>query len=151
MGRNNKASNYDPSLYQTSIYRSWFNMKTRCYNKNCKYFSHYGGRGITVCQQWMTFEGFLKDMQSTYKQGLSIDRINNDGNYEPNNCRWSDNKTQCRNRRTSRMITHNGVTKTIAEWAELSGVKSSLFRQRFYVYKLPFEECLLGYKYKNHA
>ena len=141
MGRNNRASNYDMSLYQTPIYRSWYNMKTRCYNINGKYYSRYGGRGIKVCDQWMTFEGFLKDMHSSYKDGLQLDRINNDGNYEPSNCRWADSKTQCRNRHNNTWLTLNGETKTLAEWTEISGLKSSTFRQRLYAYKWPLEKC----------
>jgi len=149
MGRTNKASNYDISLYQTPIYRSWYNMKTRCYNIKCKHYSRYGGRGIKVCERWMTFEGFLKDMQYSYKEGLQLDRINNDGNYEPSNCRWTTSKVNSRNRSSNRLITHNGVTKTVAEWAEGSGIKSSLFRQRLYVNKMSMDECLSGYKYKS--
>lgn len=150
MGRNNKAGNYDISLYQTPIYKAWSNMHSRCGNEKVKHYNSYGGRGIKVCSQWDTFEGFLKDMQSTYVPGHQLDRIDNDGNYEPLNCRWSNRKTQCRNRRSSRFITHNGLTKTVAEWAELSGVKPSLFRQRLYVKKLPIEQCLSGYKYKQN-
>lgn len=151
MGRNNKASNYDPALYQSPIYKSWSNMHTRCHNPNFIDYKRWGGRGIRVCEQWKTFEGFLKDMQGSYIDGYQLDRINNDGNYEPSNCRWVDRKTQCRNRSNNKFITHNGETKTVAEWAEISGVKSSLFRQRLYVKKLAMSECLSGYKFKNHA
>lgn len=141
MGRNNKASNYDMSLYNTPIYRSWYNMKTRCMNPNATGYHLWGGRGIKVCEQWMTFEGFLKDMQSTYVEGYQLDRADNNGNYEPSNCRWVDRKTQCRNRSNNTLLTLNGQTKTLAEWTELSGLKSSTFRQRLYGYKWPLEEC----------
>lgn len=141
MGWNKKGGNYDRSLYQTPIYKSWSNMISRCYNHNVTHYDRYGGRGIIVCDKWKTFEGFLKDMQSTYINGLQIDRKNNDGNYEPGNCRWADGKTQCRNRSNNTFLTLNGETKTVAEWTELSGLKSSTFRQRLYGYKWPLEKC----------
>jgi len=141
MGRNNKASNYDKSLYQTPIYRSWYNMKTRCLNPKSTNYKKWGGRGILVCNEWMTFEGFLRDMMSSYISGYQIDRIDNNGNYEPSNCRWAGRKTQCRNRSNNTHLTLGGVTKTLAEWTEISGLKSSTFRQRLYVYKWPLNEC----------
>lgn len=141
MGRTNRASNYDPALYQSPIYRSWYNMKTRCTNPKATDFNLWGGRGIKICDAWKTFEGFLKDMQYSYIDGYQLDRINNDGNYEPSNCRWADRKTQCRNRSNNTRLTLNGVTKTLAEWIELSGLKSSTFRQRLYCYKWPLEKC----------
>lgn len=141
MGRNNKASNYDMALYQSPIYKSWSNMHTRCYNPNFIDFKRWGGRGITVCSEWQTFEGFLKDMQASYVDGYQIDRKDNDGNYEPSNCRWVDRKTQCRNRSNNTHLIMNGVTKTLAEWTELSGLKSSTVRQRLYCYKWPIEKC----------
>ncbi len=137
---------YDKSLYQTPIYRSWYNMKTRCSNSNSPEYARYGARGITFDSKWSTFKGFLTDMGFSYKEGLSIDRIDNNGDYCKENCRWSTDKEQSRNRRTSRYIKFKGETKTLAEWIEESGVKSSTFRQRFYVYKWPFSQCL---NYKN--
>lgn len=95
-------------------------------------FSHYGGRGISVCQRWMdSFEAFFSDMGSC-PPGLSLDRINNDGNYEPNNCRWATRIMQARNKTTTRWITVDGVTASLAEWAEKSGLSRSTIGMRLH-------------------
>ena len=141
MGRNNKASNYDPTLYQSPIYKAWSNMRTRCGNPNATRYSMWGGRGIRVCEKWSTFQGFLEDMQLTYVDGFQLDRIDNNGNYQKDNCRWVERKTQCRHRSNNTLLTMNGETKTLAEWTELSGLKSSTFRQRLYVYGWPLDKC----------
>lgn len=85
----------------TGTWRSWSSMMTRCYNKNITTYKYWGGRGIAVCERWHLFENFLADMGER-PTGTSIDRINNDGNYEPSNCRWADPFTQASNRRTWR-------------------------------------------------
>ncbi len=149
MGRNNKASNYDPALYHSRIYKSWSNMHTRCANKKSENYHRYGGRGIKVCPEWKTFEGFINDMMSSYSDGLQLDRINNDLGYTPKNCRWTDPKTQSRNRSNNTHLELNGMTKTLAEWIELSGLKSSTFRQRLYVYQWPLEKCFEPLKYNT--
>jgi hypothetical protein len=106
-------------------------MKQRCNNPNAKCYERYGGRGIKICNEWYTFEPFYKWALTTgYKEGLSIDRIDNNGNYEPNNCRWIDAKAQANNRRSSRFVTHNGETHTIAEWSNITGIKSSTLFER---------------------
>lgn len=80
-----------------SEYKIWKSMRSRCDNKKSEFFYRYGGRGITYCDRWNNFENFLKDMGRIPYEGWSLDRIDNDGNYEPNNCRWASSATQARN------------------------------------------------------
>lgn len=112
------------------IYRSWNHMKDRCLNPNSDYYHDYGGRGISVCEKWMRFNGFLEDMGASHKVGLTIDRIDNNGNYEPGNCRWADKKTQANNKRGNVAITVNGVTKNLAEWITIYGISRKTFHRR---------------------
>ncbi len=86
---------HGPKLKRT--YAAWSNMKDRCLNRNCVDYHYYGGRGVTVCDRWLSFENFYNDMQAVL-EGKSLDRINNDGNYEPFNCRWANVTEQRQNR-----------------------------------------------------
>lgn len=113
----------------TLAYRSWRSMIDRCRNPKQAGYANYGGRGISVCARWARFENFLADMGDR-PAGTSIDRINNDGNYEPGNCRWATRTEQSRNRSFVRPITFRGETLTIAEWAEKTGVNPRTIRYR---------------------
>lgn len=114
----------------TKEYESWHSAKGRCFNKNDKQFRRYGGRGITMCEKWRTnFAEFLKDM-GLCPDGLTLDRINTNGNYEPDNCRWATSKQQCRNRRSNRVLTVKGISKCLAEWSEISGIQRSTIQKR---------------------
>ena len=110
-------------------YGLWQNMKSRCFNKSNKAYAHYGGRGVTVCERWMTFTNFHADM-GPRPPNCSLDRINNDGNYEPGNCRWVDKKTQQNNTRNNRRITHNGKTQTATQWADELGINHGTLLER---------------------
>lgn len=123
-----KSPNLKHGMFGSRIYSIWANMLQRCNNFKCK---NYGGRGITVCDEWKTFELFYKWATSNgYTDDLQIDRINNDGNYEPSNCRWVTNKQNMRNYRRNRLVTINGETKTVAEWAEISGLNRDVIKNR---------------------
>lgn len=124
-----------------SFYLSWARMKQRCLNPNNPAYNDYGGRGITVCDDWMEFKNFNKDMLETYEKGLTLDRINNEGNYNKKNCRWATMKVQNNNTRKNRNIFYDGVTKTLAQWAEYLGIKRSTLAQRYYVYKWNINKC----------
>jgi hypothetical protein len=105
----------------SKIYRVWAKMKERCLYKNCKEYRHYGGRGITICKRWLKFENFYKDMGEV-PQNMSLERINNDGNYEKRNCKWATKKEQANNRRSSLYISMNGVRITLTDLAETFGL-----------------------------
>ena len=117
---------------RSRLYRVWIGMKGRCNNCENKDYSYYGGRGIKVCQEWDTsYEAFRKwALASGYQDALTIDRIDVNGNYCPENCRWVDMKTQMNNTRANRRITQNGETRTMAEWAERTGIAYETIRYR---------------------
>lgn len=114
---------------KTSTYWIWRSMRQRCENKNRKDFVNYGGRGIRVCEQWQTFEGFVADM-GTRPDGMTLERVEQSGNYEPGNCKWATPKEQARNRRSSVLLTFQGRTATIAEWSESVGIESKTIGYR---------------------
>lgn len=104
----------------TSEHKTWIKMKQRCDNPNDKSYFNYGGRGISVCERWQSFENFYADM-GPRPDGHSLDRIDSDGNYCPENCRWADARTQARNRRSNVLIAIDGVEKSVVEWSEQAG------------------------------
>jgi hypothetical protein len=114
-----------------SIYRG---MLRRCYVPSCDHFDKYGGRGITVCERWRDenngYKNFEADMGERPSSKHTLDRINNNGNYEPDNCKWSTKKEQQRNRRTNVLVTIRGVTKCLIEWAEESGLCYKTLQKR---------------------
>ena len=121
------------NLYGTRFYRIWTNMKTRCYNDKVRSYSSYGARGIKVCDKCQTFGGFFDDMYPSYLEAgadATIDRIDNEKDYSKDNCRWASMKQQCNNRRSNRYITHDGVTKTLMEWSEETGLNRRTIAQR---------------------
>lgn len=111
-------------MYRTRIYQLWQGMKDRCRNPNNARFHRYGGRGITVCDRWQEFDNFFADMGDP-PAGMTLDRIDTDGNYEPTNCRWASRKQQQNNMSTNTHVTHNGKTQTLAEWAAELGIPYS--------------------------
>ena len=107
----------------TKLYEVWLSMKQRCENSNSQYYYRYGGRGITVCDEWKDFEPFYEwSISNGYKDGLTIDRKDNDKEYSPNNCRWTDRITQANNTSRNHYLTYNGKTQTVAQWAREIGI-----------------------------
>lgn len=103
----------------TRTYKTWQHMVQRCYNPNDSAYKNYGGRGIKVCETWLKFEGFLQDMGER-PPDMSLDRVDNNGDYCKENCRWANAKEQNRNRgEYNKLITINGITKCLAEWCEI--------------------------------
>lgn len=131
----------------TKLYNTWLHMKTRCYNKNYNRYDDYGGRGITICDEWINdFKAFYDwSMSNGYKDNLTIDRIDVNGNYEPDNCRWADRKTQANNRRNNVYLTYNGKTKTISQWSRELNIPENTIRSRYYRNKTDIE-CLQNVK-----
>lgn len=115
------SANLTHGKSQTSIYRRWAKMKERCLSKDSNDFKHYGGRGIKVCDRWMKFENFCKDM-GEIPPGTTLERINNEGNYEPGNCRWATWADQKNNTRQNIKINIGGIIKTAAQWARHAGL-----------------------------
>ena len=113
----------------TPTYVSWTQMRRRCFDPKKHSFKNYGGRGITICDSWSQFENFLADMGER-PPNMTLDRIDNDGNYEKTNCRWATRKEQGRNTRVNRNLTYNGRTQPAVVWAEEYGINFSTFRHR---------------------
>ncbi len=112
-------------------YIAWQRMKQRCYYPQTLDFERWGGRGITVCDRWKnSFEAFLDDMGSKPAPRYSVERRDNDGHYEPNNCYWASPKEQARNTRRNRHITFDNQTMNVAEWADTTGLPSQVIRDR---------------------
>lgn len=111
-------------------YHAWRGMKKRCLLESNENYKNYGGRGIKVCRRWIdSFESFLADMGEA-PDGMSIDRIDNDGDYEPGNCRWATTKEQANNRRTNVWLSHDGKTLTVKQWSERIGIKTTTLERR---------------------
>jgi hypothetical protein len=113
-------------MTDSRTYSTWLSMISRCRNKKEK---NYGGRGIVVCDKWLNFEGFYEDMGEK-PEGLSLDRINNNGNYCKENCRWATSKEQCNNTRRNVNITYNGKTQNLTQWAEELNIKKMTLHRR---------------------
>ena len=123
----NRVANMSHGLWGTSLYWSWHSMKDRCLNPNCAVYKHYGARGIAVCDDWMGFEAFRDwALSNSYKEGLTIERIDVNGNYEPDNCTWIPMSEQSNNKRSSRIITFRDKTMNLKKWADHLGLRPSV-------------------------
>ena len=126
----------------TRLYRVWAGMKTRVMNENAPNFKFYGGRGISVCDEWLEFEPFQSwALANGYTDSLTIDRINVNGDYEPGNCRWVTKAQQHNNMRSNRIITFMGEAYTLTEWSKLLGINRATLHGR--LQRLPPEEAFL--------
>lgn len=136
---------------KTRLYRIWFNMRCRCHKKDFVDYPRYGGRGIAVCDEWLnSFPPFYEwAMANGYREDLTLDRIDNDGNYEPSNCRWVDTKVQNNNTRRNHYITYNGETLTLAQWSERCGINKNTLQARICKYGWSVERALTENPEKN--
>lgn len=111
-------------------YRSWASMLSRCTNPRNRRYARYGGRGIAVCDRWQDFQNFLADVGARPGPGYSIERVNNDGNYEPGNCRWATTAEQNRNNSNTHFVAFNGKTQCVTDWAIETGLHRNTIFQR---------------------
>lgn len=125
-----RSTNIRHGMSKTPIYNIWSAMKERCNNPEHKFYSYYGGRGITVCDRWGDFENFFADMGHRPDK-KSLDRIDNDKGYGPENCRWATKAEQQSNLRTNKRIEFNGQNLTLSQWSEALGIHRNTIDQRF--------------------
>ena len=116
-------------MENTLVYNTWAQMLSRCRNPKSKMYKDYGGRGIKVYEKWHKFEGFIEDMGEK-PCGLTLDRIDVNGDYNPSNCRWASFKEQARNKRNTVYLDYDGQRKSLPEWAEIKGIKRRKLAQR---------------------
>ena len=127
--------NVTHGLSNTRLFNIYYDMLSRCYDTNIQQYEFYGKRGILICNEWTDKEkGFINfynwSIKNGYKDDLTIDRVNVNGDYEPNNCRWATMKEQSNNRRSNHNIELNGITKTISEWSEIYKINDHTVRDR---------------------
>lgn len=125
------ARNFEHGMCGTRLYRIWAHMVGRCCNPKDARYALYGGRGIKLCPEWKSFKSFYSwAMGNGYSELLTIDRINCNGHYEPQNCRWATWKQQQNNRTNNALIIHNGKTLTRQQWAEVTGISADTIKYR---------------------
>lgn len=136
----------------TKLHKVWLSMKERCYRKNFKFYKHYGGRGIKVCDEWICKEGFVNfqkwAFENGYREGLSINRKDNDGNYCPENCEWTTNKEQSNNKRDNIKVEFNGEVLTVAQICEKYKLSRGIVIYAIGIYGVPGLEARMS---KNWA
>ena len=129
-------------MSRTRTYATWLQMNRRCDLPSHEAYKDYGGRGIRVCERWLKFENFYEDVGEPPFEGASLDRIDNDLGYSPENTRWATKLQQANNRRTTRRISFNGVSKTLREWADVLGVSVKTLTSRVYLREWDIERAL---------
>lgn len=130
-------------LSHTRLYATWRGMLSRCDNREDKYFKDYGRRGIAVCSEWKDFENFYTwAIANGYDDSLTIERIDNDKGYSPDNCRWATAKEQSNNRRSNHLLTHRGKIQTLKQWSDELGINYQTLQSRIHASGWPIEKAL---------
>lgn len=130
VGRQRGSNSRKHGLYDSRVYHIWEMMKQRCLNPSAVGYHRYGGRGITVCERWMVFDNFYADMGDPPSDSHTLDRKENDGHYEPGNCRWATAQEQADNRPSTKRFLFNGEQKTARELAAIAGLNLNTFKTR---------------------
>lgn len=138
------SKNYTHRQTKTDIHNKWLSMKQRCFDKNHGSYAKYGALGITVCDEWKNnFIAFCNwSYENGYKEGMSLDRIDNSKGYSPDNCRWVTWKGQCNNRRSNLKITYRGKTQNLRQWCDELSLNYQLVHQRMKKCGMSFEEAI---------
>ena len=143
-------------MSKTKFYNTWLGMKSRCYNEKEISYPNYGGRGIAICEKWMIFENFKDDMHEAFlehvelygEKNTSIERVNNNGNYEPDNCKWATTQEQNRNTRQVKLYLYKNQMLNLMEISEIEGINYRTLRARIFQYGWTLEESLKKSKNK---
>lgn len=139
------------NMTNTAEYEAWRGMIKRCTNPNCKSFKDYGARGIKICEEWLSsFVAFYNSVGPKPTPAHEIDRINNNGNYEPGNCKWSISKEQCNNMRRNHKIVFNGESMNIGQWATKLGINVRTLRNRLIRNNWPIEKAFTEPIHQSH-
>jgi hypothetical protein len=112
------------------IYKRWVDMRQRCNNPKINRYNYYGGRGITICERWNEFTHFFEDMSGSFTPGMTLERIDSNGNYEPSNCIWADSTHQQNNKRNNRKYMYEGKLLTIPQWSRNVGIMAGTLKSR---------------------
>lgn len=152
--REEKPNRTKHGMWGTPIHSDWGNIKKRCYNPKSEAYGDYGGRGIAMCDRWReSFEAFYEDVSKLPhfgEQGYTLNRINNNGDYEPDNVEWADRVTQNNNKRNSLFVEYNGKKQTIAQWAKEYNMSYTTLWSRLYKYHWSIQKAL-EYQTKKNA
>ena len=146
--------NFKHGMKDTKIHNSWRGMRERCINKNHNHYKSYGGRGITVCDEWNDIDnGFINfynwAMNNGYEEGLTIERIDVNGNYEPSNCKWVTNTEQANNKRNTIYLKYNNKTQSLLDWCKELNLDYTLVRSRIKEYNWSIEKAFTTEKWKG--
>lgn len=139
---------FSHGMIQTRQYKIWAGMKNRCQNPKNSSYELYGEKGIALCGRWQKFENFWEDMKDGYADNLSIDRVDNDKGYYKENCRWATQKQQQNNRGNNHLVSFNGETKTLKQWAESIGINYRILSNRINTYNWSIEKALTTPKFR---
>ena len=145
-----RTRKYTKESTESFIYTTWLGMRQRCYDSKSHKYYCYGARGIRICDEWYNnYESFYNwSVRNGAKKGLTIDRIDNNKNYEPSNCRWVSYKEQSRNKSNTRFISYNGISQPLCDWSEQLGIEQGTIRMRLDKYGYTVGQAL-GFEKRN--